>query len=427
LIRRFLRDKGGNYALVGAISLVPLTGGVALAVDYSELLRQKQDTLNALDAAGIATAQQIVTGVSDTDAKAYAKTFFETNLAHVSPGNAVLSVTLPNNNAGGGTLKLCAALRYYPYFLPAAAILIGKTANDLTFTACSEVRLKNTLEVALVLDNSGSMSELGHGSSKVRFDLLKDAAKQLVDQLAGQAQMMKQISKPVQFSLVPFAASVNVGPTNQGAAWLDPNGISPVQHENFDWTTMSSSASPWGTAKYAQNVGGIWYAKGAGWGTTQQDKPLTRFSLYDQMTRVATTTTTTTCTGNGKNKVCTTTTTPATYSKVADWGGCVEARPYPYNVNDDAAASTTPATMFVPMFAPDEPGNKWTLSGTSVKTFNVVNSWWDDNDSSTGTTQTAQLARQKNMAKYFIPAPFNTAALPAPINGGPNYSCTPLR
>jgi hypothetical protein len=169
----------------------------------------------------------------------------------------LLSVTLPNNNAGGGTLKLCAALRYYPYFLPAAAILIGKTADDLTFTACSEVRLKNTLEVALVLDNSGSMSELGHGSSKVRFDLLKDAAKQLVDQLAGQAQMMKQISKPVQFSLVPFAASVNVGPTNQGAAWLDPNGISPVQHENFDWTTMSSSASPWGTAKYAQNVGGI--------------------------------------------------------------------------------------------------------------------------------------------------------------------------
>ena len=92
-------------------------------------------------------------------------------------------------------------------------MLLGGNAasNDITFGACSEIRLKNTLEVSLVLDNSGSMTELGHGSNKVRFDLLKDAAKQLVDQLAGQAQLMKQVTKPVQFSLVPFAASVNVG------------------------------------------------------------------------------------------------------------------------------------------------------------------------------------------------------------------------
>ncbi|TIO98997.1 MAG: VWA domain-containing protein, partial [Mesorhizobium sp.] len=111
----------------------------------------------------------------------------------------------------------------------------------------------NTLEVALVLDNSGSMSTLGSGTGQKRIDLLKAAAKQLVKTLALQAQQMKQISKPVQFSLVPFSASVNVGPTHDGDSWMDQDGISPVQHENFDWTTMSAANDP---NKYAEKVNG---------------------------------------------------------------------------------------------------------------------------------------------------------------------------
>ena len=81
----------------------------------------------------------------------------------------------------------------------------------MDFQATSEIRLKNTLEVALVLDNSGSMSEIGTGSGKKRIELLKEASKELVDTLAGQAALMKQVGKPVQFALVPFSASVNVG------------------------------------------------------------------------------------------------------------------------------------------------------------------------------------------------------------------------
>ncbi|MGT2468685.1 pilus assembly protein TadG-related protein [Mesorhizobium atlanticum] len=50
------RDRRGNYALMTVITMIPLMGGVALAVDYTELVRERQETLNALDAAGIATA-----------------------------------------------------------------------------------------------------------------------------------------------------------------------------------------------------------------------------------------------------------------------------------------------------------------------------------------------------------------------------------
>ncbi|WP_217569955.1 pilus assembly protein [Mesorhizobium sp. GbtcB19] len=405
MIRKFLSDRRGNYALMTAITMIPLMGGVALAVDYTELVRERQETLNALDAAGIATAQQIVAGASDTDAKAYAKTFFEANLRHVKPENTTLTVTLPNNNAGGGTLVLEAALKYQPYFLPAAVALLGGTAgqSNLNFSARSEIRLKNTLEVSLVLDNSGSMTELGHGSSQVRFDLLKSAAKQLVDQLSGQAQLMKQVSKPVQFSLVPFAASVNIGTGNSTAAWMDQDGISPIQHENFDWTTMTQGNSPW-PQRYVEKVGSIWYARGTDWDATQKDKPLTRFSLYKWMQRISA------CSSTDSSGNCRSNAT-YTYAPIASWSGCVESRPYPYNIQDTAASTSTPATLFVPMFAPDE------TDRTDSYSRPANNNWHLD-----VTNSTDDPTRQKYMPKYFN---YGTKVTPAyGSNAGPNTSCS---
>ncbi|WP_204265378.1 hypothetical protein, partial [Enterobacter hormaechei] len=81
----------------------------------------------------------------------------------------------------------------------------------------------------------------GSGTGQKRIDLLKQAAKQLVDTLAQQASMIQQVDKPVQFSLVPFAASVNVGPQNDNAPWMDTYGLSPVHHENFDWSTLNAA------------------------------------------------------------------------------------------------------------------------------------------------------------------------------------------
>src|SRR5690606_32705650 len=37
------------------------------------------------------------------------------------------------------------------------------------------------------------------------------------------------------------------------------------------------------------------------------------------------------------------------------WGGCVESRPYPYDVRDTAPSASDQSTMFVPYFAPDTP------------------------------------------------------------------------
>ncbi|RWF72370.1 pilus assembly protein [Mesorhizobium sp.] len=439
MIGRFIGDKRGNYALLTVVTMVPLMGAVALAVDFTELVREKQETLNALDAAGVATAQQIVSGASDADAKAYAKQFFEANLRHVSPANTTLTVTLPNNNAGGGTLVLDASLKYHPYFLPAAAMLLGGTAGDhvVNVSARSEIRLKNTLEVALVLDNSGSMSTLGSGTGQKRIDLLKAAAKQLVKTLALQAQQMKQISKPVQFSLVPFSASVNVGPTHDGDSWMDQDGISPVQHENFDWTTMSADND---RNKYAEKVNGAWYKRGDGWGDTK-DQPLTRFSLYSDMTVESDRETV----QPPKQYVCDVTkrdgtcskghwVTPAptyvyTTSRYASWQGCVEARPYPYNDDDTTPTTSNPATLFVPMFAPDEAGTLWRDfdrdGSNDVSAWPISGSYYDNNwwaDWPYDPTNPTAKQRQSDMRKYFLVKPYGSKS--AAAGDGPNAGCT---
>ncbi len=413
----FWGDRRGNYTLLTAAALVPILGSLALAVDYTIMSQQRQDVLNALDAAGVATARYITKGASGAVATAYAKDFFETNLNSVSPQHASLTVLLPQDNMGGGTLKLSASMQYQPYFVPAFSALLGADngLSNLAFTAVSEVQLKNTLEVALVLDNSGSMDYIGAGSGKKRMVLLKDAAKQLVDTLAAEGAQLKQVTNPVQFSVVPFAASVNVGTSNKTAAWMDRDGISPIHHENFDWATMPSNQKVTAT-------NGIYYKKGAGWGAAENQK-VTRFTLFDDLQRITGTTqvqtgttSTTTCTGSGSKRTCSTTTTPVytsvpVYGAYASWQGCVEARPYPYSITDAAPSAATPATLYVPMFGPDETDNRDSSNRASE------NDWWAD-----GTTNSNNSYRQKYMPKYFTAAPNGTAA--AATSTGPNTSCT---
>lgn len=399
MIGRFLRDASGNFAIAMTVALVPIMGGVALAIDYAELTRQKQATLNALDAAGIATARQIVTGASEEAIVAYATSFFHANLGPVDPDSATLHVTLPSNEFGGGTLKLAAELNYKPYFLPVFQELLGKPqSNNVAYDANTEIRLKNTLEVALVLDNSGSMDRLGSGSGQKRMDLLKQAATQLVETIALQAAQMKQVEKPVQFSLVPFAASVNVGTDNADASWMDTDGRAPYHHENFDWATMPAGR------KVVPSLG-VHYKVGAGWGI-EEGQRVTRFSLFDELRRI--TDEQETCTGSGSSKTCTTT---YTYAPFASWGGCVETRPHPYAYDTTEPSAAEPATLFVPMFAPDETDRR---DGSNRA---AMGNWWAD-----VTTGSNDAARQRYMPKYFQAAPKGTAA--KGMYEGPNGMCS---
>jgi Flp pilus assembly protein TadG len=440
MLAKFWAEKSGNYSLATVFALVPILGGVGLIVDYSEMTRQRGFVMNALDAAGVATARRVIDGATDAELVAYAKDFFEANLGPVKPSDTELSIVLPDSELGGGVLTLTANLDYKPMLMPVFEEL-RKDIFDQNNVVVSQkyeveseaqVRLKNTSEVALVLDNSGSMSNYGGGSSKKRIDLLKDAAKYLVQELARQSSKIKQVDKPVQFSVVPFSASVNVGPEMADKDWMDTWGLSPIHHENFDWSTMNAANDP---NKYVEFAGAAWYKRGAGWGKTQ-DTPMTRFSLYADMQYYSSREFVSTgqeyiCTKYNKNGTCKNgywqdtgyyrQSAPASY---ATWQGCVEARPYPYDVNDSVPTTGNPATLFVPMFAPDEPGNLWRdIDGDGTNdldstSWSYSNNWWADYQNGTSNA----VSRQKDMRKYFQIKPYGAAD--AAAGDGPNSSCT---
>jgi hypothetical protein len=275
------------------------------------------------------------------------------------------------------------------------------------------------------------MDELGKGTADKRIVLLRKAAKELVESLAKQAAQMKQVTKPVQFALVPFSASVNIAPSSDDKSWMDTTGISPIHHENFDWSKMTQANKDQLGDRWAEKVGDVWYKRGAGWGESE-NQPLTRFSLYaDMLSETGREETPGTgervCVDWKRNGTCRTYKDYTfTTSQYASWQGCVEARPYPYNTDDTTPTSSTPATLYVPMFAPDEAGNRWrdlNRDGTDDLSagngdFEYDNSWWADWE----LDNTGVLDRQKDGRKYFRVKPYGSSS--AGSGKGPNFSCT---
>src|SRR5690606_32358116 len=127
----------------------------------------------------MATAWRFLSGDSEAEVRQFAQNFFDANLGPVKTENVTLTVELPDQSEDGNVLKMSADLKYDPIFYGAFLALLNRDGEtNIKLYVESQVRLKNTLDVALVLDNSGSMKDEVSGSGKPRLDLLKDAAKQ---------------------------------------------------------------------------------------------------------------------------------------------------------------------------------------------------------------------------------------------------------
>ena len=97
----------------------------------------------------------------------------------------------------------------------------------------SEIKIKsaayeatNSLEVAMVLDNTGSM-----GAS--RMQALRAAANALTDILEN----IKSPARNVKAALVPFVAAVNVKGDGYKESWIDKDGNAPYNGANFEMKT----------------------------------------------------------------------------------------------------------------------------------------------------------------------------------------------
>jgi len=151
-------------------------------------------------------------------------------------------------------------------------------------------------------------------------------------------------SPNVKIALVPFTAAVNVGIGKIGSSWLDQTGLSPIHREDIDLPAGHTLLSLLGTL-----------------------------------------------TNSG-------------------WGGCVRARvgPHAYDLTDAPPDPLVGETLFVPYFAPDEPGSG---NGPAFPETGYTNDYINDM-----LIPGTLVARQRNGLKYV------GAAVSAP-GYGPNYNC----
>ena len=216
-VRRLRRDERGAIAVQFALLALPLTILVFGLVDVSRISLQRRQMQDALDAATLIAARSTATTDADLDRigdAAFAAEIAGLNLG-LTASNSTFSAGENNTVVGvaNGTLK------------PIIANLW--TSKDLAVSATSTVvRSVNKLEVALVLDNTGSMDDtLGSGGTKI--EALKSASKSLVSTLAAAAARSSD-PNAVKISVVPFSMTVNVGSAYQNASWI--TGLQPATY-----------------------------------------------------------------------------------------------------------------------------------------------------------------------------------------------------
>ena len=346
-LKNFFKETSGNFAVNGVLLMTPVLLAGSAALDYSNFQNQKDSVQSSLDAAGLAAGRELAAGATESELAAYAEGFF---LANLDPKIDQSTITFSfNYDAGDGsiippipaTLTLSADFDYDTLFGTVAGIELYKTGkrvfdtDEIATTLTSQITLGNrTVEIALVLDNSGSMGG-------TRLSTLKTESKNLVD-IVFNSSALTDLPDPVKFSLVPFAGSVNVGTSNINKKWMDKKGWSPIHHENFDWDTYRTNNE----TRYKSYQGN-------------------RFGFQEKID------------GSWKWK-----TRKDVYSMLGQsWGGCVEMRPWPHNTMDtyvpinqsfsnvknamDAdgdGVNDGNSALFVYSFAPDEPDNTYRWS-----------------------------------------------------------------
>lgn len=218
-----MKAQGGGIAIMTALVAFPLILATALAIEYSRVTYVETRLKIAVDASAIAGARYDLATAQQT-ALRFFKANFPDGFMNIT---ATPVVTVLNNNS---RIRVSVNTK-----VPAVlGLIIGQT--DYNISTATEVDRQTTrLEVAMVLDTTGSMAD----NNKIRS--MRTAASNFVDILSGVATNTQQLNPTIYISLVPYVAAVNIG-TNR-TSWLsDPATV----------TNSFPSKVPWQGCVYAR-------------------------------------------------------------------------------------------------------------------------------------------------------------------------------
>ena len=332
----FLASTRGSIAPLAGLMLVPLLGIGALALDYARGLHVREQLQAAADAAALAGKSDL--SLSAAEAKARAEQFFNANTASLKMADLIeLDVQASDKEV---IVKARANMN------SSLGVVLGKDYQwiDVTSEAISST---DDLELALVLDNTGSMAD--------HMDELRTGATSLVDTLFESTSTLSKLKVAV----VPYVGAVNIGNDAGQNSFMDVNGDARHHGEALEsryfgyepgctWVGggggtvdpgVGTTGSIWDKlpsfATLIQMLNPMAKANAASPGDVlspfvfvpdcwvASPVKLNMFDYFDKMTNT-------------------------------QWKGCVEARAEPYDVTDDPPSGADPDTLFVPWFWPDE-------------------------------------------------------------------------
>jgi len=320
IFRRFWsgrEGRNGNAAILFGLALVPIVGATGAAVDYSMANANRTSMQKALDSTALALAKLMPLTQTQLDTQGWQ--IFQASLGNVSV--TLQSSDLKIQTPATGKLVLDVSGQYKPSISGVIGI------KEFPVGAHAEVTWGiKKLEVALALDNTGSMA------SSNKMTELKKAAKNLIDTL----QKAAKNPGDVKISIIPFHIQTKVGTSNVNASWLR-------------WDI-------WEAENGACNKGSDWRTKSACEAENVCTKP--------QYTRRST------CQDNNGSWI-QATWTPANKNT---WTGCVEDRDQDHDALDTAPTTTStkfPATQCSYGLAEIMPLNyNWTDLKTRIDSMN---------------------------------------------------------
>jgi Flp pilus assembly protein TadG len=213
-LARFWNDIRGGVAPFLALSAFPLVSFAGAAIDYSHANSVKASLQAAADSTALAISKSAAS-LSSTDLQNQATAYFNAVFKRTDAQNATLSVSYSAQS--GNALVLTASASVQTNFMS----LIGYSSLDISASATVKWGVSR-LRVALVLDNTGSMSQYN------KMTALKSATQNLLTQLRNAATQ----DGDVYVSIVPFSKDVNVGATNYDQTWINWSGATDTWDEN---------------------------------------------------------------------------------------------------------------------------------------------------------------------------------------------------
>ena len=204
-LRLFRKAERGNVVITFALATIPMVGFVGAAVDYSRANSAKAAMQAAVDSTALMLSKdaQSLTGAQLNQKAA---SYFNALFNRTDVTNIVITPTFTSPQQGNFKLDVAATGKVPTTFTK----VFGQ--QNLNVNVNSEVLWGvKKLEVALALDNTGSMASSG------KMTNLKSAAHTLLDTLKKAAKQ----DGDVKVAIIPFDTTVNIGTSYKNQPWFD--------------------------------------------------------------------------------------------------------------------------------------------------------------------------------------------------------------